>query len=376
MNSRRSFFQDFAALSAVAAMAEERGLTQPQGLQEKNFWNAYFAEATRDPTKVSRGSNDNNLIDPAKKVELIQATKDGLRYPDGIADSDLLSDTDVAITVNPGHFRPGPDDHRAIGRSKGAQIRLDWIQSHPIMNLLAPMAWSALAAWSLDKTNYSYSQATDPKTGAKEVKNGQPVMVAKLNAGPAPPDLKDLDFRDPNDPSAPEHNQVILMGGSGRMALNARAVSTNQRLKTILDSSVTYSSMVAPFFGFAPLAIPALKAFTAILSALFNHEAVIMNSLPLQILATQGSVKGPHDTNSVKIVSGSFIAVPSNQTALLKDSLGKLMVEDDWLVHQDSKPNVPVQQRALDPLVPPVSYISMRFTVQSLEDAKKDKAKG
>jgi hypothetical protein len=166
------------------------------------------------------------------------------------------------------------------------------------------------------------------------------------------------------------------MGGSGRMALNVTGVSANQRLQTVLSKTVQYSSLVAPFFGFGALALPALRTLTTLLGAVFNHESVIMNSMPQQILATQDATKSPHDSSAVKIVSGAYIAVPTSQAIHLKDSMAKLRVVDGWLVHQDSPANVPVEQRAQDSLVPPVTYMSVTLTVQTLEQAQKEKAKG
>jgi hypothetical protein len=78
----------------------------------------------------------------------------------------------------------------------------------------------------------------------------------------------------------------------------------------------------------------------------------------------------------VKIVNGSYIAVPCDQTPIIKEQLQKLRVVAGWLVHQDAQTNVPVEQRAADPSLPPITYMSMSFTVQSLSQAQKDKAKG
>src|ERR1035441_6941893 len=122
MFSRRSFFQDVALLSAVARIAEQEGYAQVKDDKVSNFWDAYFDEAERDPNQISRGSNDGDLMDPTKKVQLIHATDSGLIYPDGIDAKQLLAESDVVVTVNPAHFRPAPDDHKAISRSKGCQI--------------------------------------------------------------------------------------------------------------------------------------------------------------------------------------------------------------------------------------------------------------
>jgi hypothetical protein len=381
MNTRRSFFQDAALLSALASLAGEEAFAQVQAQQHdpkvSNFWDAYFDEAERDPTHVSRGSNDAALIDPSKRVQLIHATDSGLIYPDGIDAKQLLPDPDVVVTLNPSHFRPAPDDTKAIAKSKGCQIRLDCVQTRPIMNLIAPMAWAGLAAWSLDKTTYSASKVSDLNANpVMDPKTGKQKIVIKASAGPAAPQLKDLDFTDPNAPGTPAHNQVILPGGAGRLALNVRAVSTNNRLQSVLDKTVSYSSIVAPFFGFAPLAIPALRAFTTLLGAVFNHEAVVMNSMPLQVLATQDAWKNPRDSSSLKIVSGDYIAIPINQAGNLKDSMDKLRIVNGWLVHQDSAATLPPEQRAQDPKIPEVTYLSLSMTVQSLATAQQNKAKG
>src|SRR5580704_6038949 len=129
MNTRRSFFQDAALLSALAALAEEKSFAQAAKDEKlSNFWDAYFDEAERDPNQISRGSNDADLLDPAKKVQLIHATDSGLVYPDTIDAKQLMAAGDVVVTVNPAHFRPAPDDLKAISRSKGAHIRVDCIQ--------------------------------------------------------------------------------------------------------------------------------------------------------------------------------------------------------------------------------------------------------
>src|SRR5271157_4543692 len=167
MNTRRSFFQDVTLLSALLALVQEEGYAQDKDEKTSDFWDAYFTEASRDPSQVSRGSTDSNLIDPTKKVQLIQATDAGLRYPDAIADSELRSESDVVVTVNAGHFRPAPDDHKAIAKSKSAQIRLDWIQTRPIMNLLAPMAWAGLAAWGVSQTTGGVQVKNNAITGSK-----------------------------------------------------------------------------------------------------------------------------------------------------------------------------------------------------------------
>ena len=378
MSTRRSFFQNAALFSALAALGEADGDAQEaKDSSMSDFWDAYFEEAERDPTHVSRGGNDGSLLDPQRKVQLILAGDSGLVYPDTIEVKQLLPEEDVVLNLSPARFRPAPDDHRAISKSKGCQIRLDCVQTRPIMNLIAPMAWAGLAAWSVEKSTTSATKVMDSKgSPVIDPKTGQAKVTLKTNAGPAVPDLRALDFKDPNAPNVPSTNQVILPGGSGRMALNVRAVSQNQRLQGVLDKTVAYSSIVAPFFGFAPLAIPVLRAFTTLLGAVFNHESVVMNSMPYQVLATQDSHRRVRDSSSVKIVSGDYIAVPSNHAADLKDHMQKLRVVSGWLVHQDGNKNLPPEMRAMDSRIPEVTYMSLSINVQSLADAQKEKSRG
>src|SRR5947209_4272151 len=161
MDTRRSFFHNAALFSALAALGEAQGDAQENASSMSDFWDAYFEEAERDPTHVSRGSNDASLLDPQRKVQLIYAGESGLMYPDGIDTKLLLPEEDVVLNIAPARFRPAPDDHRAIGKSKGCQIRLDCVQTRPIMNLIAPMAWAGLAAWSVEKTTTSATKVTD-----------------------------------------------------------------------------------------------------------------------------------------------------------------------------------------------------------------------
>jgi hypothetical protein len=359
MNSRRDFFQDVACLAALAALVEESGDAQVKDEKVSDFWDAYFDEALGVKKEDTRKSSESPLIDPNRQVQLIYATPDGLRYPDTIGESELRSDAkDVVVTFNPGHFRPAPDDYKAIARTKSSQVRVDWFQKQPIMNFLAPMAWVGLASWSMATMKY------DPQKKKDTVTKG------------LPPSLQELDFRDPNAPNAPIRNEVVLPGGSGQLAINVRAVKLNQRLHTVLDRTVRYSSIVSPFFGFAPLAIPALKAFTDLLGAVFSHEFVVMNTLPVQVLATQEAAKGPHNTGGVRIVGGDFIAVPANQTSELKSDFDKLRVEDGWLVHQDSSKNQRLEDRAKDDRIPPVSYVSLNLHIEPVEEVIRRKGSG
>ncbi len=360
MESRRSFFQDVAILSALAAAFAGEVEAQPAAKKTQEFWDEYFDEAERTDDRTSRGATGPTTLDPKKIANFLQGTDNGLRFSSDIANTELMAppspEKDVVVTVTPGVFRPSTDDHSRIQEARGSQVRVDWFQKQPLMNLVSPMAWAGLAAWSPNRN--------DP-------------MTKKPKAAPLPPDLTGLNFRDPNSPDAPANNQVILMGGSGKMAVNVNAVRHNDKVDAALKATVDYSSIVAPYFGFAPLAIPALRAFTQLIGYLYHREYVLMNSVPVNIVATQDAGSNDGSANKVKMVSGQYLAVPDEHLDRLKSSMPQLRIDDTgWLVHQDSDKNAKPAERGADPKVPDATYMSMNVKVSLLSDAMKEKAKG
>jgi hypothetical protein len=356
MDTRRSFIEHAAFLSAVASLASMETHAEPSNEKMQDFWKAYFDEAERTDDRPTRDAGVQEL-DPKKKVNFIQGTDKGLRFSSDISRTELLGgdDNNVCITVNPGHFRPSTEDLALIHRASGSHIRVDWFQKQPVMNLIAPMAWAGLAVWS--------PQHTDPVT-------------KKVLAAPLPPKLSDLDFRDPNAPDAPAGNQVILMGGTGKVAVTATAMRVNDKVQAVLNKSVQYASIVAPYFGFAPLSIPALRAFTDIFGYFYHHESILLNSLPIEIVASQHGKALPGSVTQVNMVTGDYLAVPAAHADKLKSSMTDLVIDSGWLVHKDADKKVRVELRANDPKIPDVTYISMNCTVEPLGDVVKRKAAG
>jgi hypothetical protein len=360
MDTRRSFFYDVTILSALAAaISREAEAQEPYAKKTQEFWDAYFDEAERTDDRPRKEAATTTL-DPKKIVNFLQGTDKGLRFSSDIAPTELMAppppEKDVVVTVTPGIFRPSSDDHSSIQKSRGSQVRVDWFQKQPLMNLVAPMAWAGLAAWSPTRS--------DPKTK----KTGKP---------PIPPTLTQLNFRDPNAPDAPANNQVILMGGSGKMAVNVTAVRHNDKVDAVLKATVDYSSIVAPYFGFAPLAIPALRVFTQLIGYLYHRESILMNSIPTNIVATQDAGANDGSPTKVNIVSGQYLAVPDDHVDRLKGAImSQLRIDPTgWLVYQDADTKVKPAERGADPRIPDATYMSMTVKVGLLSDAIKEKAK-
>jgi hypothetical protein len=360
MDTRRSFFHDLTILSALAAaISGEAEIQNPAAQKTQDFWDEYFDEAERTDDRP-RKEAPTTTLDPRKIANFLQGTDKGLRFSSDIAPTELMAppppEKDVVVTVTPGIFRPSTDDHSSIQKSRGSQVRVDWFQKQPLINLVAPMAWAGLAAWSPTRI--------DPTT-------------KKLGKAPIPPTLTQLSFRDTNAPDAPANNQVILMGGSGKMAVNVTAVHHNDKVDAALKATVDYSSIVAPYFGFEPLAVPALRAFTQLIGYLYHREAILMNSIPTDIVATQDAGLNNGSPTRVNMISGQYLAVPDDHVDRLKDAMSQLRIDPTgWLVYQDADTNVKPSERGADKRIPDATYMSMSVKVSSLSSAIKEKAKG
>lgn len=383
MNTRRSFLEHAAYLSALASLLPAEAQVEPANAKMQDFWKAYFDEAERTDDRPTRDASVQE-VDPKKRVNFVNGTDKGLRFSSDISNNELFADDkDVVLTVNPGHFRPSSDDLKLIHKASGSHIRLDWFQKQPVMSLVAPMAWAGLAVWTMSKINASASTSTSSSSSnstSHSLTSGSASPAAsaapKPYTGPLPPKLTDLDFRDPNAPDAPASNQVILMGGTGKVAVQATAMRVNDKLQAVLSHSVQYASIVAPYFGFAPLAVPALRAFTDVFGYFYHHESILMNSLPVELVASQHGKAIPGAVSRVNMVSGDYLAVPAHHADELKDSMDQLRIDQGWLVHQDANKSQTLEMRAQDPKVPNITYISMSVTVESLGDVQKRKAAG
>jgi hypothetical protein len=79
----------------------------------------------------------------------------------------LDHDGDVSVSILMNQFRPSSEDAK---RRNASQLRVDTAQVHPFMNILSPLAWTAMASLqpdkagkipSLDQMGFKSDQVTD-----------------------------------------------------------------------------------------------------------------------------------------------------------------------------------------------------------------------
>jgi hypothetical protein len=338
-SNRRNFLEEILAAGALMGLAPGEGLSQqqappaapPPGAHDSiSFWNSFYDNAP------SRGRNAvaEKLPAPERQVRFLNHGSKGLRYTSDIKPDELLDHGgDVSVTVNLGQFRPGVADRAAFKQLQSSSLRLDCVQTRPMMNLFAPLAWASMASLFPDKQG-------------------------KL------PSLQTLGFHSASS-TGPE-NKVVLPFGLGKMAVNVSMVRKESLLHKILIDAQQIAGIASPFFAFPAISIPALKAVTTIYSALEQHTSFLLNSPLTMTVATQRALDDEtREVQYLPLVSGDYVLVPKVHEEELSKSMDKLDVLQGYLVDRNAPANQSPEARA-GAAIPNVTYVTMRVTVAAL----------
>ncbi len=342
--SRRQFMTDASALGLLAAFIPELASAQaaaPQVPAEDvphdsyDFWNGFFDSVNpyskNYGTKAaSRGPKD-QLPEAGAQTQYLHFRNDARkwRYATDIDKDELLDyDGDVAVSIALSQFRPGNGD---MG-THASQLRVDTTQIHPYMNIVAPLAWTAIAMLAPDK-------------------------AGKVS-------LEQLGFRTPQATQAT--SKILLTRGTGKLAVNvSKAASTSIFVKA-LNVIITGAKMAAPMVGLPAISVPALSAFTQTLSYWEDRTKFLMSGNLTTAVATQQSMDDPdREDHYIGLVSGEYLMLPIRHTDELAKELPNLDMVQGYLVPKDADPNVPLQTRA-ESVVPGVTYATMKVSVQPL----------
>jgi hypothetical protein len=121
-----------------------------------DFWNGFFDSVNPlsqnyGQKSATRGPAD-QLPDPAAETQYLHYKADTklLRYATDIGKDELLDhDGDVAVSIALSQYQPSNAGGDASVRA--AQLRVDTTQIHPYMNIIAPLAWTAIASLEPNK---------------------------------------------------------------------------------------------------------------------------------------------------------------------------------------------------------------------------------
>jgi hypothetical protein len=341
--SRRLFLADASALGMIAALlpqlAAQATTSQASASTEQlpddsySFWNGFF-DAVNPYSEsygnkaASRGPTD-QLPDPQAQTQYLHydTEKKRLRYASDISKDELLDhDGDVAVSIALSQFRPGAGETNL----KASQLRVDTTQVHPFVDILTPLAWSAIAS------------------------------VAPNKMGQV--SLDSLGFRSPQ--ATAGTSKILLTQGTGKLAVNVSRAAAESMFVKALNIMIQGAKIAAPIVSLPAISVPALSTFTEALSYWEDRTRFIMAGNLTNAVATQQALDDPdRDPQYIGLTSGDYLMVPQRHVDELAKSLPNLDLVQGYLVAKDANPNLPLAERAQGS-VPGVTYASMHITVQ------------
>jgi hypothetical protein len=344
--SRRHFVADASALGLLAAFLPELAAAQnasPQAPDEDtphdsyNFWNGFFDSvnpysSTYGQKTATRGPVD-RLPDPAARTQYLHYKSDEkkLRYATDIDKAELLDhDGDVAVSIGLSQYRPGSGDSNV----HASQLRVDATQVHPYMNIVAPLAWTAIASLMPNKTG-------------------------KI------PSLDQLGFKSIQ--ATQGTSKILLNQGTGKLAVNISKAAAKSVFVKALNVMITGAKMAAPLASLPAISVPALSSFTEVLSYWEDRTKFLMAGNLTSVVATQQALADPErEDHYIGLIPGDYLMVPQKHTADLAKELPNLDLVQGYLVRKDADQNVPLETRAQD-AIPGITYASMRVSVAPLD---------
>lgn len=343
--TRRRFFTDASALGLLTALLPELAAAQAASLQAPSedtphdsydFWNGFFDSVNPysqnyGQKSASRGPKD-QLPDPEAETQYLHYKSDErrLRYATDIGKEELLDhDGDVAISIALSQFRPGSGESNL----RASQFRVDTTQIRPYMNIIAPLAWSAIASLEPDK-------------------------AGKVS-------MEQLGFRTPQ--ATQGTSKILLTQGTGKVAVNISRAATTSVFVKALNVIMQGAKIAAPLVTLPAISVPALSAFTEVLSYWEDRTRFVMAGNLTSAVATQQAMSDPdRESHFIGLLSGDYLMLPAKHTDELAKELPNLDLVQGYLIRKDADPNQPLQARAQS-AVPGITYASMRISVQPLD---------
>jgi hypothetical protein len=345
--SRRNFLADASMLGLMSALLPELAAAQSQSSDlaaedlphdSYAFWNGFFDSVNPSSSNygnkaATRGPED-QLPDPAAQTQYLHydTTNKRLRYASDIQKTELLDhDGDVSVNIALAQFRPANGELS----QHPSQFRVDTTQIHPIMGIVAPLAWSAIASLNPNKA-------------------GQVSM-------------DQLGFKSPQ--AMQGTNKILLTGGTGKMAVNISKAAQASFFVKALNIMIQGAKIATPILGIPAISVPALSSFSEMLSYWEDRTRFVMAGNLMTAVATQQAMDDPdREPSYLGLTSGDYLMVPQRHIDELSKALPSLDLTQGYLVAKDADPNLPLAQRAQNTL-PGITYATMRVSVQPAQSS-------
>jgi hypothetical protein len=347
--SRRNFLSRAAAVGLLAglltpeellALQDEQNVTQDaQELPHDSpgFWSGFYDSANPASENYGgEGRGSTSLVDPKLESQYLhyKADEKKLRYASSIEKDELLDhDGDIAVSIVMNQYRPSTTD----GKHKlASQIRVDTTQNYPFMNILAPLAWTAMASLVPDK-------------------------AGKL------PTLDQLKFK--SDQVMTASSNILLTRGSGKLALNISRAGQDSVFVKALGAMIAGAKMAAPFIALPAVSVPAMSAFSEAFSYWENRTQFLINGNLVNAYATKQAMDDPKITSpAIGLLPGDYVIVAKKDTDALEASMPTLHFYQGYLVHKDMDlSQTTIEKAAADPRVPDITYATVKVGVTAMK---------
>jgi hypothetical protein len=344
--SRRRFVTDASTLGLLATLMPGFTVAQDAAQQDSSedtphdsysFWSGFFDSVNPyspnyGQKAATRGPAD-QLPDPTAMTQYLHYKTDEkrLRYATDISKDELLDhDGDVAVSIGLSQYRPGSGDSNV----HASQLRVDATQSRPYMNIIAPLAWTAIASLKPDK-------------------------AGKI------PSLDQLGFKSIQ--ATQGTSKILLNEGTGKLAVNISKAAAKSVFVKALNVMITGAKMAAPLVSLPAISVPALSSFTEALSYWEDRTKFLMAGNLTTAVATRQALADPdREDRYIGLISGDYLMVPQKHTADLAKELQNLDLVQGYLVRKDADQTVPLETRA-QAAVEGITYASVRVSVTPLQ---------
>ncbi len=285
--------------------------------------------------------------------------------------------TDAKVDFQLVRMRLNPTDHHQFENYTSGAIYLDFQQGQPqsIFGEMVSMATTTFSAifpgpksGGGGAKSGGKSGSGSSASGASKGQKAAPAASAAPGGGAAPASTVPLQ-------AAKQAQSIVLAGGLGKTSF---ACFAKDPRKTLFGSFVDVMSKVvnSPLVSYLPLlslpvvgstALAGIKGLVGSLQGQGAQQQWILQSPPTDVAATMDGSKASPE--ALRLRTGSYIVIPKEHSAAMKDQLGKLKILDGFLV--------PKEAGALDVFdaapetAQLVSYISLQVTVANSRSAAK-----
>jgi hypothetical protein len=297
--------------------------------------------------------------------------------------------TDAKVDFQLVRMRLNPTDHHQFQNYTSGAIYLDFQQGQPqsIFGEVVSLATTTFSAIFPGATKSSGGSSTKPATGGKTgstttsgsssgsgsgsstTKSKGPVAAGSAPAESSAAPATSIPLQAPK-----QAQSLVLPGGLGKTSF---ACFAKDPRRTLFGSFVDVMSKVvnSPLVSYLPLmslpvvgsaALAGIKGLVGSLQGQGGQQQWIMQSPPIDVTATvDGSKNSPE---ALRLRSGSYIVIPKENAAALKDQLGKLKILDGFLVPKEAT-SMDVFDAAPQ-TAQMVSYISLQVGVANTKTGK------